>query len=125
MRRETDGALLVGTGVLDDPRAEMPNGEALREWFARGFVTPALRYTFCGFVAMQGRKACQTPIGFPGGSECQTCDSKNKKPPNGGFLFLVEHRGFEPLTPTLPVLCAPNCANAPKCPLMASGSGAP
>ena len=27
--------------------------------------------------------------------------------------FLVEHRGFEPLTPTLPVLCAPNCANAP------------
>ena len=31
-------------------------------------------------------------------------------PPVGG---LVEHRGFEPLTPTLPVLCAPNCANAP------------
>ena len=27
--------------------------------------------------------------------------------------LLVEHRGFEPLTPTLPVLCAPNCANAP------------
>ena len=26
---------------------------------------------------------------------------------------MVEHRGFEPLTPTLPVLCAPNCANAP------------
>ena len=29
------------------------------------------------------------------------------------FVLLVEHRGFEPLTPTLPVLCAPNCANAP------------
>ena len=29
------------------------------------------------------------------------------------LYFLVEHRGFEPLTPTLPVLCAPNCANAP------------
>lgn len=28
-------------------------------------------------------------------------------------LFLVEHRGFEPLTPTLPVWCAPSCANAP------------
>ncbi len=28
-------------------------------------------------------------------------------------LPLVEHRGLEPLTPTLPVLCAPNCANAP------------
>ena len=27
--------------------------------------------------------------------------------------FLVEHRGFEPLTSTLPVLRAPNCANAP------------
>ena len=26
---------------------------------------------------------------------------------------LVEHRGFEPLTSTLPVLRAPNCANAP------------
>ena len=28
-------------------------------------------------------------------------------------LCEVEHRGFEPLTPTLPVLCATNCANAP------------
>ena len=28
-------------------------------------------------------------------------------------VFLVEHRGLEPLTPTLPVWCAPNCANAP------------
>ena len=26
---------------------------------------------------------------------------------------LVEHSGFEPLTPTLPVLCATSCANAP------------
>ena len=25
----------------------------------------------------------------------------------------VEHSGFEPLTPTLPVLCATSCANAP------------
>ena len=30
-----------------------------------------------------------------------------------GCCSLVERRGFEPLTPTLPVLCAPNCANAP------------
>ncbi len=27
--------------------------------------------------------------------------------------MLVEHRGFEPLTSTLPVWRAPNCANAP------------
>ena len=27
--------------------------------------------------------------------------------------FDVEHRRFELLTPTLPVLCATNCANAP------------
>lgn len=27
---------------------------------------------------------------------------------------VVEHRGFEPLTSTLPVWRAPNCANAPK-----------
>ena len=26
----------------------------------------------------------------------------------------VEHSGFEPLTPTLPVLCATSCANAPQ-----------
>ena len=26
---------------------------------------------------------------------------------------MVEHTGLEPVTPTLPVLCAPNCANAP------------
>ena len=32
----------------------------------------------------------------------------------GGFFILVEHTGFEPVTSTLPVLRAPNCANAPK-----------
>ena len=26
----------------------------------------------------------------------------------------MERTGLEPVTPTLPVLCAPNCANAPK-----------
>ena len=29
------------------------------------------------------------------------------------LFYLVERRGFEPLTPTLPVWCAPSCANAP------------
>ena len=29
--------------------------------------------------------------------------------------YMVELRGFEPLTPTLPVWCATNCAIAPKC----------
>ena len=38
---------------------------------------------------------------------------KSRSPMVICFFFLVEHRGFEPLTPTLPVLCAPNCANAP------------
>ena len=28
-------------------------------------------------------------------------------------LLTLEHTGLEPVTPTLPVLCAPNCANAP------------
>ena len=81
--------------------------------FARGFVTPALRPAFCGFAAMPRRKAFQMPqAAFERGSNT-SCNSKNKRPPDGGLLFLVEHRGFEPLTPTLPVLCAPNCANAP------------
>lgn len=29
-------------------------------------------------------------------------------------VAFVEHSGFEPLTPTLPVLCATSCANAPR-----------
>ena len=40
----------------------------------------------------------------------------NKKRARSAFgsrLSLVEHTGFEPVTPTLPVLCAPSCANAP------------
>ena len=36
-----------------------------------------------------------------------------KSTPYEVLVLVVEHRGFEPLTPTLPVLCAPNCANAP------------
>ena len=32
----------------------------------------------------------------------------------GCCFFMVEHTGFEPVTSTLPVLRAPNCANAPK-----------
>ena len=38
---------------------------------------------------------------------------KKKTKPTDNWFGLVEHRGFEPLTPTLPVLCAPSCANAP------------
>ncbi len=38
---------------------------------------------------------------------------KEREPAKRTPFPLVEHRGFEPLTPTLPVLCAPNCANAP------------
>ncbi len=34
---------------------------------------------------------------------------------SGSYLcVMVEHSGFEPLTPTLPVLCATSCANAPR-----------
>ena len=43
----------------------------------------------------------------------QYCSAKRKHQAKPDAFFLVEHRGFEPLTPTLPVLCAPNCANAP------------
>ena len=40
-----------------------------------------------------------------------------RKPPVGGFrssFYLVEPRGLEPLTPTLPVWCATSCATAPR-----------
>ena len=42
----------------------------------------------------------------------------NKEKPSSLYssrvFFLVEHRRFELLTPTLPVLCATSCANAPQ-----------
>jgi hypothetical protein len=40
-------------------------------------------------------------------------DEPARTPVPSGCL-LVELRGFEPLTPTLPVWCATNCAIAPK-----------
>lgn len=40
--------------------------------------------------------------------------TKNRRDVVISTVTLVEHRGFEPLTPTLPVSCAPNCANAPR-----------
>ena len=41
-------------------------------------------------------------------------DSGIKKETLVGLLLInLERRGLEPLTPTLPVLCATNCANAP------------
>ena len=41
--------------------------------------------------------------------------SRKEKPrkPYVSEVFLVEHRGFEPLASTLPVWRAPSCANAP------------
>ena len=51
--------------------------------FARGFVTPALRPAFCGFAAMLRRKAFQMPQAvFERGSNT-SCNSKNKRPPDG------------------------------------------
>ena len=52
--------------------------------------------------------------------------AKNKKSELFAFRLQVrtsqkmEHSGFEPLTPTLPVLCATNCANAPSTMLILS-----
>ena len=72
------------------------------------FASDSLR--ICCYTV--GAKLFKSHSAFERGTNTD-CNSKNKRPPDGGLLFLVEHRGFEPLTPTLPVLCAPNCANAP------------
>ena len=54
--------------------------------------------------------------------EMQLCFIATKKPqpldftgksPVCGFHEKMEHTGFEPVTSTLPVWRAPNCANAP------------
>lgn len=39
--------------------------------------------------------------------------SQNKKAPRGAFHFWWSIGDLNPWTPTLPVWCAPNCANAP------------
>ena len=61
-------------------------------------------------VGLRYRKYIRAPD-----SEAEKYPASGK--PETGFAAgrspLVEYRGFEPLTPTLPVLCAPNCANAP------------
>ena len=41
------------------------------------------------------------------------CGIQKKRVTIKVIRFFVEHRRFELLTPTLPVLCATNCANAP------------
>lgn len=58
---------------------------------------------------------------FAAGARCAHTISlyRNTSPNKQGgakrhpLACLVERTGFEPVTPTLPVLCAPNCANAP------------
>ena len=73
--------------------------------FAPSFTADLLLY--------RGAKHIKRRTAFEEVPNAELATAKNKRPPDGGLLFLVEHRGFEPLTPTLPVLCAPNCANAP------------
>ena len=46
-------------------------------------------------------------------SPSQMLHQTNKGCRTAPLIRLVERTGFEPVTPTLPVLCAPNCANAP------------
>ena len=53
----------------------------------RGFVTPALRLAFCGFVAMQRRKAYQTPFGFWEGFERKLQQQKTKDRRMAVFCF--------------------------------------
>ena len=53
-----------------------------------------------------------SPIHYRTRSNPPCCDSK--KTTRMGGCFLVEHRGFEPLTSTLRTLRATNCANAPR-----------
>ena len=54
-----------------------------------------------------------TKIALPGSNPIFLFMKKSKDGRMTVFDFMVERRGFEPLTPTLPVWCAPSCANAP------------
>ena len=80
----------------------------------RGFVTPALRRALlriCCYAEAQSISNVERRLRR---FRMPNLRQQKQKTADWRFLFLVEHRGFEPLTPTLPVLCAPNCANAPK-----------
>lgn len=50
---------------------------------------------------------------FEGKVNSEEIISKNRQVSVETCRFLVEHTGFEPVTSTLPVWRAPNCANAP------------
>ena len=58
------------------------------------------------------RRATQAFI-LPQGTGMLTAIPRVGENPQLNCCFLVELRGFEPLTPTLPVWCATNCAIAP------------
>ena len=72
----------------------------------------ALPVTGCVFPLHSGNRCCLSNSG-------QGRSSAKRKPENivnttfSGWS-MVEHTGFEPVTPTLPVWCAPSCANAPE-----------
>ena len=63
---------------------------------------------FCVFFNT-GLLACGRSVLFESRFEC----SATKKGTIMVPFFVVEHTGLEPVTPTLPVSCAPSCANAP------------
>ncbi len=63
-------------------------------------------------------KRCQTRLQSRPSKRCHEPSQGNKKPPDQGFFpgfqrFVVELRGFEPLTPCMPCRCATSCAIAP------------
>ena len=72
----------------------------------------------CRFISGAFNPLCHKAL--KGIHEIQNADFfplGQKKTPKPLFFKLrssVEHSGFEPLTPTLPVWCATSCANAPR-----------
>ena len=77
-------------------------------------TTPSLQHSPCGHQSPRAlpplaATICPTPVLLKQ-KKIRTHSSKRTDSDN---LCMVEHRRLELLTPTLPVLCATNCANAP------------
>ena len=78
---------------------------------AYGILNPSVRFYESRFSAFAVSHAEPTTLARLRMTKCVIKTVWGGRcPPH---TVLVERTGFEPVTPTLPVLCAPNCANAP------------
>ena len=79
----------------------------LYAFFQQDFISGMATKEKCRIIHIPGC-ICRFALGF-----CKNIKKRTETLYQSFSPFMVEHRRFELLTPTLPVLCATSCANAP------------